>query len=140
MVLLISDGGMFAERTLSGETASGQETLQCPVEPAGYLGTRQDIPPGSPVLWIIPCDVRYPEFRTIWRNHLFPHMPALNFDAVFLVEKSSKAHVDPAEVEEYGDIVFYDVPAYTDVVLAGFYFPCNERLSLWIEPRETITI
>ena len=69
-------------------------------------------------------------------------MPALNFDDVFLVEESLKTHVDPAEVdlEEYGDIVFYDVPAYTDVVLAGFYFPCNERLSLWIEPRETITI
>ena len=55
-------------------------------------------------------------------------MPALNFDDVFLVEESLKTHVDPAEVdlEEYGDIVFYDVPAYTDVVLAGFYYRAME--------------
>jgi len=121
--VVISHGSIFAERNLS-ET-SEQETLQCPDQPAGYLGQRQNISPGSPVLFLIPCDTRYPEFRTIWRKHLFPHMSSLNFDAVFLVEKSLQSEVGAAEVEEYGDIAFYDVPTYNDQ-LAGFYYRAME--------------
>lgn len=114
----ISHGSIFAKRNLS-------ENLQCPDQPAGYVGQRQKISPGSPVLFLIPCDTRYPEFRTIWRKHLFPHMSSLNFDAIFLVEKSLQSEVDAGEVEEYGDIAFYDVPTYNDQ-LAGFYYRAME--------------
>ena len=102
-----------------------KETLFCPEQPAGYLGQRQEIPPGSPVLFLIPCDTRHPEFRDIWRKHLFPLMPSLNFDAVFLVENSQESEFDAAEAEQYGDIAFYDIPSYK-LSMAGFYYRAME--------------
>ncbi len=135
VLLFLSDDTSFS-RTLF-ET-NEPDILQCPAEPAGYLGSRQDIvsPAGSPVLFVINCDVKNPEFRSIWRKHLFPLMPALNFDAVFLVEKNLESSIDTAEVAEYGDIVFYDVPQYLDN-LSGFYYRAIEgyRYGLSLETQ-----
>jgi hypothetical protein len=106
------------------DLADGEEPHQrmhCPKTPAGYSGTRQNISPGSPVLFLIPHDTKYPSFRNIWRKNLFPLMPDLNMDAVFLVEKSQMSDISATEIKEYGDIGFYDVPHYKEP-LAGFYY------------------